>query len=44
MVVMATTAYMVVVLLSCVRHLFCEIGEILTNKKPTIFFNGEVIG
>ncbi len=41
---MATTADIVVVLLSCVRHRFCEIGEILTNRKPTVFFNGEVIG
>jgi hypothetical protein len=43
MVVMATTADIVVVLLLCVPF-FCEIGEILTNRKPTIFFNGEVIG
>jgi hypothetical protein len=30
---------------SCVRHLFfCEIVEVLTNRKPAVFFNGEVIG
>jgi hypothetical protein len=41
---MSTTADIVVVLLSYVRHLFCKVGEILTNRKPTVFFNGEVIG